>query len=147
MRRTHAIALALAAIALAGVPAFAQSCATGGTLGKSGKSISGAAADNGTKPARRVLPKTNIPAIKIISATYGGNCGAQFGNMTSRLADACDGKRICDYRIDYKVIGDPAFLCGKDYVARWSCGGNGQTESARIAPEAGYGKVVSIQCQ
>ena len=68
MRRANAIALALAAIALAGVPAFAQSGATGGTLGKSGKSVSGAAVQK--KAPQRSGGKATEPATVSVAGRW-----------------------------------------------------------------------------
>jgi hypothetical protein len=80
-----------------------------------------------------------------MSATYGGNCGAPRGNVTSHLAQACNGKRSCDYVIDWRIIGDPKRFCGKDYVAEWRCGG-APVRSASVSPEAGYQKSISLRC-
>src|SRR5438876_6442424 len=64
---------------------------------------------------------TVASSIRVISATYGPNCPSpSFGNATKPLSEACDGQKKCDYRVDYKVLGDP---CGinKEYVAEYEC--------------------------
>jgi hypothetical protein len=84
--------------------------------------------------------------IKVVSGTYGGNCGQPTGNKTKYLAASCDGRSSCEYVISWQEIGDPAYLCKKDYVAVWQCarGGGG---SARAEPEAGYGSKVILTCR
>lgn len=84
--------------------------------------------------------------IGVLSATYGGNCGRPEGNVTAHLAGACNGKSSCGYSVDYKVIGDPAPGCKKDYVAKWKCGG-GSEQTTRAEAEAGFGTQLSLICQ
>jgi hypothetical protein len=85
-------------------------------------------------------------AIHIIAATYGGNCRAPRGNVTGHLASSCEGRTACSYRIDYRVIGDPARGCSKDYIVEWSCGGVLQ-RNATAPAEAGGGKqVLNLSC-
>jgi hypothetical protein len=85
--------------------------------------------------------------IEVESATYGGNCGAPRGNETAHLAQACDGQPQCHYRIDYRAIGDPAVGCGKDYIAEWQCRGSRAPRRVKAAPEAGYGAVITLDCE
>ena len=85
-----------------------------------------------------------------MSATYGGNCeGHLNGNGTTdktwHLKQACDGKDVCQYRIEWQAIGDPAIGCAKDYVAVWQCP-NGGSGTARAEPEAGLGSKVVLSC-
>lgn len=88
---------------------------------------------------------TTSGAIRILSATYGGNCGATSGNVTSYIAAQCNGQSSCSYRVDYTVIGDPAYGCQKDYQVSYDCG-DGRARVASAAAEAGYGSIVSLQC-
>lgn len=89
-----------------------------------------------------------VPAgLAIESATYGANCGAPVGNMTSRLAEACNGSARCDYVIDYQVIGDPAPGCAKDYRVSYRCAPGAQRETRTIDGEAGFKSVLRIACQ
>jgi hypothetical protein len=96
--------------------------------------------------ARRAAQRASTEVIDVVSATYGGNCNAPYGNETSHLRKACNGQSECAYRIDYTVIGDPAVGCGKDYVAEWRCGGSPSPRRTRAAPEAGYGEVIVLSC-
>ena len=87
------------------------------------------------------------PPITVTAGTYGGNCGAPQGNVTAALTAACSSRAICDYRIDHRVIGDPAPGCRKDYVAEWTCPATPHlTSRARAVPEAGYGSTVRLEC-
>jgi hypothetical protein len=85
------------------------------------------------------------PVIGVQTATYGQNCGAPQHNVTNHARQVCDGKSSCDYRVDYKVIGDPAPGCRKNYVIGWTCG-DLQVRYAEAAPEAGFGSVVRLVC-
>jgi hypothetical protein len=131
---------------------YAQAGSTGGSIGKTEKSVSGST-DDLTQPDRRkgarsapVSASRRIESgVAVTSATYGGNCGAPRGNVTSHLAQACNGRRSCDYVIDWRIIGDPKPFCGKDYVAEWRCGG-APGRSASVSPEAGYLKSISLRC-
>ncbi|HEX8822385.1 MAG TPA: hypothetical protein VF794_20835, partial [Archangium sp.] len=85
--------------------------------------------------------------ITVTAGTYGGNCGTSRGNVTSALRTACTGKALCDYVVDYRVLGDPAPGCAKDYVAEWTCNnGSGNVRTYRVSPEAGFGGVAKLSC-
>lgn len=90
--------------------------------------------------------RCTAPVVNVVSATYGGNCGAAAGNVTSQLATACNGRSSCNYTVDYRLLGDPAPGCAKNYVARWQCGTNTTTFIATAAAEAGFGSVVTLTC-
>jgi hypothetical protein len=80
--------------------------------------------------------------IAVHSAIYGANCGSP-SNVSGHVAQQCEGRSICRYRIDHHVIGDPAVGCGKDFRVRWSCGGAPYRTGA--GPEAS-GKMVFLHC-
>ena len=100
--------------------------------------------DRGREERRAVAPST--AKISVVSGTYGANCGQKSGNVTRYLAAQCNGQKQCNYKIDYKVIGDPAVGCGKTYVAQWRCG-NDPIQSVTAPAEAGYGSVISLFCK
>ena len=83
--------------------------------------------------------------IHILSATYGLNCGAARGNVTSHIAQACDGTSQCDYRIDVNAIGDPSRGCRKTYDVEYRCGLGG-TRTASAPAGADTGTMVTLQC-
>jgi 5'-3' exonuclease len=86
------------------------------------------------------------PVILVVSGTYGVNCGAPHGNVTQHLSDACNDRKRCEYIVDYKVIGDPVWGCGKTYEAEWKCSENGQVFRTVVQPEAGYRKKAVLFC-
>lgn len=83
--------------------------------------------------------------IRVVAGTYGQNCGVPYGNATSHLAAQCNGKNQCSYKVDYRIIGDPAIGCAKGYLAEWRCG-NGPKKSAAAPGEAGFGAVLTLSC-
>ncbi len=85
-------------------------------------------------------------SIRVVAATYGKNCGAQYGNVTAQLASACDGRSVCEYTILTSVIGDPVYGCQKDYVAEWQCGSTPARGGVTAGPEAGSGSRVLLRC-
>ena len=84
-------------------------------------------------------------AIKVVSGTYGQNCGAQRGNATPDLATRCDGRDTCEYCIDRRRILDPAAGCPKDFLAEWRCGKT-EFHTAMLSPEAGAGSTLVLSC-
>jgi Peptidase of plants and bacteria/Hemopexin/Protein of unknown function (DUF3421) len=98
-----------------------------------------------------VLHRPSISkGIRVMSGTYGGNCeGYLNGNGTTdktwHLKQACDGKDVCEYRVEWRAIGDPATGCAKDYVAVWQCP-NGGSGTTRAEPEAGLGSKLVLSC-
>lgn len=97
------------------------------------------------------LPAASRPgedkyAIKVLAGTYGRNCGGKPGNATAHLARACDGRAICDYRIDVEGLEDPAPSCNKDYAAEWRCGTGAAVYAASVSGEAGRGGSLVLVC-
>ena len=93
-----------------------------------------------------VVQAKGADSISVVSGTYGGNCKAPTGNKTSFLAQACNGKTACSYKVDVSAIGDPAVGCRKTYVAKWRCGNSAAIHTASAPAEAGYGSVVQLAC-
>jgi len=85
-------------------------------------------------------------AIRVTAGTYGGNCGATFGNVTQHLAEICDGRVTCEYIIDFRVLGDPVPGCSKDYSAEWQCGRDPERRVMSAGPEAGGGTKIVLRC-
>jgi hypothetical protein len=85
--------------------------------------------------------KKRVNAIKVIEATYGGNCpGVNEGNATRFVAKACDEKDLCNYRVYYKQLGgDPAAGCDKDFRVAYSCGRSAARSTCEVEAEAGRG--------
>ena len=95
---------------------------------------------------RRGSGRDDRRGIQVIAATYGRNCGTPHGNVTNHLAEICNGKGTCEYYIDFRVIGDPAGGCAKDYVAEWQCGRDPERGVMSVSPEAGLGKRIVLRC-
>jgi hypothetical protein len=66
-----------------------------------------------------VAEKKHPNAIRVLEATYGGNCeGIAKGNVTRFVASTCDGTDLCNYRVYYKNMGgDPAPECEKAFAS------------------------------
>ncbi|KAF0184251.1 MAG: hypothetical protein FD163_1825 [Hyphomonadaceae bacterium] len=90
-------------------------------------------------------PSAGSGAIRVTEATYGGNCqGVTRGNVTSHIAQQCNGKSSCDYQVDYSVIGDPSSGCPKDYRVAYQCGGLAKETFA--GTERGINPLVRLSC-
>jgi hypothetical protein len=97
------------------------------------------------------LPGTDDPnysGMWVMNAAYGRNCGAPYNNATTSLQHACNDEMVCDYVVDYRVLGDPAPGCAKNFFVTYVCSGKkARTRVAEVAAEAGFGSVVHLTCQ
>jgi hypothetical protein len=84
--------------------------------------------------------------VNIVSATYGGNCGAGFDNVLSDVSNFCDGWGHCKYIISERTIGDPARGCDKDFKATYSCSNNPTFDIGVQAQKEANGRYVSFDC-
>ena len=88
-----------------------------------------------------------VGGIRVVSATYGGNCGVASGNVTSHVARQCNGRSECSYTVDHRVIGDPAFGCAKTYAVQYRCGDHARVIEESLGAEAGLGnKALLLSC-
>ena len=94
--------------------------------------------------------------IQVLDADYGGNCRTfrpplpsanSFApdNATSAVAQKCDGKAHCFFRVDVAELGDPANGCSKDFSVRYVCRPEDEPLVKRIDAEA-HGKAVELDC-
>ncbi|TMJ26025.1 MAG: hypothetical protein E6G96_14860 [Alphaproteobacteria bacterium] len=83
--------------------------------------------------------KRQLPTIKILEATYGGNCqNVPKGNVTRFVASECNDKSMCNYRIYYKSMGeDPPASCERNFSVRYACGRF--LKRCTVEAEAGWG--------
>jgi hypothetical protein len=95
--------------------------------------------------AGALVPPSPTERIHVLSATYGGNCGAPAGNATREVLNNCENNFFCTYRIDVGTFGDPKNGCGKDFTAAYECGA-GTRLTARVPPEAGFGSLLHLAC-
>src|SRR5258706_3723658 len=84
--------------------------------------------------------------IQVVSATYGLNCGATRDNAKAAVAGACDGRRRCEYIVDFHVLGDPAPGCAKTFDAEWACAAGGAHQQKDLPAEAGQGSRLVLSC-
>ncbi|MDE2293503.1 MAG: hypothetical protein KGL53_15585 [Elusimicrobia bacterium] len=95
--------------------------------------------------------------IKVLSATYGGQTKQIYGkcnvvrpgNVTAKVAPACDGKLSCDYKVNAGVLGDPAPGCWKSFSVTYQCAGvAGAPKTVSVGGTSGEasGKTVALSC-
>jgi hypothetical protein len=83
--------------------------------------------------------------IRITSGTYGENCGARPGNITSDLSSRCDGERTCGYVFTGARGSEFASVCRGDLAAEWQCG-NSESHSAMLRSVSGTGDRLVLSC-
>jgi hypothetical protein len=87
-------------------------------------------------------------AIRIISGTYGTNCGTPRGDATHDLARQCDGLQTCPYILRKALTGAPSKDCHSDHVdfhVEWLCTDT-EFHTATISAEAGPGSRLVLSC-
>ena len=135
----------LAALVAADEIAFAQAASTGGTLGKTEKSISGGEEQrepHATAP-RRVHEHGRI---EVTSATLGENCGVPVGNVTDKVGTICNGQETCTLPGSTVNNPDPALGCYKSFTAKWRCGQNSRIRSSSVPGVANETNVLTLSC-
>lgn len=90
---------------------------------------------------------TENRGIQIVSATYGANCGAPAGNVTTETKARCQDDESCSYTVDATVLGDPKRGCKKDFQVVWTCGTGSEVHTAAVPAEAGFGSMVPLSCE
>ncbi len=85
-------------------------------------------------------------AIKVVTGTYGRNCGAKPGNATAQVSRSCDGQAACDYKLDAAALEDPAPACAKDFTAEWKCGTATTVYSVSVPPGTAPGERLRLAC-
>ncbi len=97
--------------------------------------------------AAQIASGTSVTnGLHVLSATYGANCDATWGNSTKDVARTCNGKNACQYVVDVNKLGDPAAGCGKNFVVDYECA-PGHAHLIKALPgEAGLGGKVDLSC-
>jgi hypothetical protein len=85
-------------------------------------------------------------AIRVVTGTYGSNCGARHGNATAPVARACDGLTVCQYKIDTATLEDAAPNCAKDFTAEWKCGAASTVYAVTVPAAAMQGENLRLSC-
>jgi hypothetical protein len=105
--------------------------------------------------ARSLSPRASASAVRVdppaspitvVAGTYGRNCGAPPGNVTSALGRACNGRGMCNVAIDTEPATGATPGCDKDYAAEWRCGAGAAVYTATIPAGAGRGARVVLAC-
>ena len=84
--------------------------------------------------------------VRVLSATYGGNCGAAAGNASAGIRRECNGKSSCSYRVNVMIIGEPAAGCSKDFTVKYECVSTQNILETKVPAEAGLGGVATLSC-
>ena len=79
----------------------------------------------------------NWGTLMVDSATYGGNCSAPIGNVTSKVGNdlGCNWSQSCSIPISNTNFGDPAKGCAKSFDIAYKCGG--KSFSKNLSPAEG----------
>lgn len=83
--------------------------------------------------------------MKILSATFGRNVGAQYGNVTSVVQGICAGQMDCYFTVSQSSLGDPAPGYIKSFDASYQCP-SGAVRSVNI-PANADGRNVALSCR
>lgn len=84
--------------------------------------------------------------IRVVSGSYGQNCGAPSGNATHDLFSRCDGRERCEYVLNSGFAAvDPSPGCQKDFLAEWRCNDT-EFHRAVLSPGAGKGDELVLSC-
>lgn len=85
--------------------------------------------------------------MRVISVTYGGNCGAPEGNINIAL-NHCNGYEVCNYQFYASQFPEAAALkpeCLKDLFVRYICGKDTMERQAYRYAEADQ-KTIYLTC-
>lgn len=92
--------------------------------------------------------KTESPksTIKVVTGTYGNNCGAKPGNATAQVSRACDGQTLCEYKIDPATLEDSASNCARNFTAEWKCGAGATVYAVSMPAGAARDEPLRLAC-
>lgn len=104
------------------------------------------------RPGPRPGPGPGRGGLYVVSAYYGLNCrGTQYyrpemTDVTRYVQYSCQGQYDCAYRVDVRQLGDPAYLCRKDFQIQYQCPQDRYPRTAFVGPEAD-GQVAFLSCR
>jgi hypothetical protein len=131
--------------AAGGTPSSSMSTMVGGGKSTGGATATGGAPDAGVAGS---TGKGSTSGIRVVAATYGPICGVAPGNVTAAVAQKCNGiESTCNIFVNYSTMGDPAYLCAKDFEVIWVCGSDPTEKRSYHEPVGDESYVVSIGCQ
>lgn len=83
--------------------------------------------------------------IKVVSGSYGKNCGASRGDATAELARQCNGLQTCRYVLREAPAGSPSVRCRTDFRAEWLCTDT-EFHTATLSANAEPGSTLVLSC-
>lgn len=98
------------------------------------------------KPGANEKMENVKSTIRVVTGTYGGNCGAKSGNATTQVARVCDGQAVCQYQIDMAAPEDAAPNCAKVFTAEWKCGNAATVYAVTVPAGAMQGENLRLSC-
>ncbi len=87
-----------------------------------------------------------LGTIDVVSATFGGNCGAGKNNSLQWVRSACSGKKHCDYSFDWRLLGNPSQRCDKHFVVEWKCAPDGPIFNRSMLKDPPQGTLFTLAC-
>jgi hypothetical protein len=101
------------------------------------------ASQGGQSQATHKIDRHSLPRIKVKSAIYGKNCGANYN--VKRVEAECNGKQTCSGVISNAYAGrDPAFGCAKDFTITYTCGS--EVKTAYVPAQVNEGGLWELSC-
>ncbi len=116
----------------------------GGVMAKLSMATPGSGSDG--KAGAGEKTESAKSTIKVVTGTYGNNCGAKSGNATAQVSRACDGQTLCEYKIDPSALEDPAPNCAKNFTAEWKCGAAATIYAVSVPADAVRGEPLRLAC-
>lgn len=92
------------------------------------------------------LKQIDTSNIEVVTATFGGNCGATTNNAHSYVNSTCSAKTSCAYSVDYRMVGNPAPSCSKTFEIQWRCNGKEPLMSKTIGPGVNQADEILLSC-
>jgi hypothetical protein len=127
--------------------AIGQAGSTGGTIGKTDKSVSGGEEQKEPRTAIKRRVHTVVAGrIKVTSATLGQNCGAPVGNVTEKVGTICNGQQTCELSGSRVNDPDPARGCYKTFAVKWQCGQSSRTRSNSVPASPNETNALTLSC-
>jgi hypothetical protein len=84
--------------------------------------------------------------INVVGASWGQNCGAPKDNATQWVRSACAGKRECNFAFDWRLLGNPAPTCQKQFSVAWTCSENGNARETVLPSDPPQDAIVLLSC-
>jgi len=93
-----------------------------------------------------VLPPAE-GTIHVVGATFGENCGASKDNVLQLVSSACTGKKTCTYVFNWRLLGNPAPTCNKQFRIEWRCSSGGPALTQMTPSDPPQGSLFPLSCE